>query len=1047
MMWGTLRSTPGSFPAGLHRFAGARGLAIGLVLMVLLSGNAYAGQPTSDAAGRELSGTVDEGGLGPIVPLASTPYNTTLNVSSSSVNLSSLFWGTTVNNEVRTFRGETNAVNATPARVLVWPGAMAGEDYDPLTNTHYDTYSGTPKTALTNESQFVQMCKATHCIAIVQVPAEIDNPSLAEAVVNYTEVNLSFTPAYWMIGNEPELWGHWKVAWKNWPSDYTTGPTPTQFGNEVVAYVKVIREVDNTTPILGLPASGCTCGSYTFDQWISGVIAVTGNKIQAVAFHEYPAGWLGTGNGSLEAFYGTIQSAANIPTRMVAARAAVKSSCPGCNVSVFISELGAALSWSTYGPYAIGFSGPLSLASQITQAMDDNLTNIDLFATELATTNSWFDPTGHPRADYTLYTAIFDHLGTQAFQANLSGLGHTLYGIDTLAPSDHGRQDLLVVNDNITKTITFTPRFAGSPANAPVEAWYWNGSIHSTKSNDTIWVEPYTPTPIPQDFASGLPSSYTIPPQSMVLFESYPSGASYVQVVENGVPSPTAWYASVGSQFYTTTASNISLLLPSGSYAVASVPIPLPIGGKELNPSERLAPFTTSPAQVAGKYTNLTISFLNQWEVNASASPVVGGTVTPDVGWWNSNQSLNLTATPALGYAFQGWSGWGPGSYNGTNRSTTIVPMGRITEKARFAVGNPVDLIESGLPGGTNWSVTIRGITTYSSSGALLVYELVGIFGYTVDTVAGYRAVPRTGAFTVSGGSMFVDVRFVPLTPPPPTYAVTFQISGLPIPTAVSITVRDVTLSTELTDLEFPPLFPLINGSYAYHLSDVPGYHANVSEKTFLVNGGALTVEVPFVATVYAAVWEANGTRSGLNWSVVVNGQPIVATSAWVSTSLPNGSYFYAIELPANFTVNPQTGQLLISGYNVQLSLSFALAMFSTRFTATGAASTGWSVRLGDTTENASGTGPSFMEANGTYTWDVHAPDGYYAIPSHGNLTVAGQAPVVQIQFHLSSNQPSAALVAALTSGAVSASFWIGLSMLVGFVSFRGLRRRDGRTR
>ena len=51
-----------------------------------------------------------------------------------------------------------------------------------------------------------------------KVPAEIDNPSLAEQIVNYTEVNLSFHPAYWMIGNEPELWGHWQVPWKNWPT-------------------------------------------------------------------------------------------------------------------------------------------------------------------------------------------------------------------------------------------------------------------------------------------------------------------------------------------------------------------------------------------------------------------------------------------------------------------------------------------------------------------------------------------------------------------------------------------------------------------------------------------------------------------------------------------------------------------------------------------------------------------------------------------------------------------------------------------------------------
>ncbi len=1022
--------------------------AAGLVLVMVLSGSASALPLLPAPSAGPASGTLPQVPLGPITPSAYKQYNTTLTVGNVSANLSSQFFGTTINNEVRMFRGETDAVNATPARVLVWPGAMAGEDYDPLTDTHYDTYTGTPIRALTNESQFVQMCKATHCTAIVQVPAEIDDPTLAAQIVNYTEVNLSFVPAYWMIGNEPELWSHWKVPWKNWPTQYTTGPTPTQFGDEVLAYVAAIRTIDNTTPILGLPASGCTCGSYTFDQWISGVLKVTGPKIQAVAFHEYPAGWLGTGNGSLQAFYQTLQGAASIPTRMAAARLAVQSSCAGCNVTVFISELGSALSWSAYGPYAIGFSGSLSLASQITQAMDVNLTNIDLFAAELATTNSWFDPTGHVRSDYTLYTSVLDRLGTEAFPVNLSGLSHSLYGIDTLAPHDLGRQDLLVVNDNISNVVTFTPKFAGPSWNAPVEALYWNGSIHYTRSNGTGWVEPYTPTPIVQEYPEGLPARYTIPPQSLVLFESYPSGASYVRVAENGVPAPTAWYVSVGDRFYTTSAGNLSLLLPPGSYPIASVGIPLPIGGKELTTDEQLGPEVASPAVVAGPYTNLTVSFVDQWRVNVTASPSEGGTVQPDVGWWNASEPLNLSAAPAPGYAFVGWSGWGPGSYNGSGRSITVVPTGRIVEKARFAVGDEVDIWESGLPLGTPWSVNVRGYTTSSNSTVLRVYEPVGSYGFTVSTVPGYRSLPKNGGFSVFSSPENVQVRFVAITPPPPAFAVTFQVTGLPSSMPVSITVRDSTLTLGPDASPYPLEFQLLNGSYAYHVSYVPGYHADVPEKTFYVAGGPLTVVVPFVPTVYPVTWEATGTRAGMNWTVLLDGVPTPATSAWVSATLPNGSYSYTVTVPSNFSATPRIGVLQVDGSAVQLGLTFALVEFPIGFLATGAGAAGvWSVRLGNLTEAGSSSGPSFLAPNGTYTFDVHAPAGYYAIPSHGNLTVAGPADPIRVAFLPSSEQPSAALVAALTSGAASTSMWIGVSIFGGFLTFRGLRRRDGRRR
>ncbi|HYK93915.1 MAG TPA: hypothetical protein VEY07_07745, partial [Thermoplasmata archaeon] len=640
-------------------------LSIACLLLVLLSGSAIGGPP---AHTRAAPGVVPALAAPDreLAPLPASAINTTLSVGGLTGYLSPEFWGTTVNNEVHLLRGEATAVNATPVRVLVWPGAMAGEDYDPLTGTHYNTYSGTPSPALTTEAQFVAMCRAIHCISIVQLPAEIDNPSYAERIVNYTEVNLSFQPSYWMLGNEPELWQHWKVPWSQWPTHYTTGPTPTQFGDEVLAYVAKIRNVDNTTPILGLPASGCTCGYWTFAQWISGVLAVTGSKIQAVAFHEYPAGWLGTGDGSLLAFYQTIQSAANIPTRMVAARAAVQSSCSGCNVSVFISELGSALSWSTYGPYAAGFSGALSIAAQVTQAMDVNLTNLDLFATELATSNSWFNQTGYARPDYALYTSILTHLGTAIHPVNFTGLGGSVYGIATGDPNDANRQDLLVVNANITHSIAFTPQFADQSTAAPVQALFWNGSIHTTASNYTTWVEPFTPQPLVQQDPMGLPGSYVLPPQSLVLFESYPAGGTYVRVAAVGVPANTSWYASVGSQFYTTTNRNLSLLLAPGSYTVASVPLPLPIGGKERTPSERLAPFAASPATVSGAYTNLSLQFVPQWRVNVSSSPAAEGSASPDVGWWNASQPLRLSATPGRGNTFTRWSGWGPGSYNGS---------------------------------------------------------------------------------------------------------------------------------------------------------------------------------------------------------------------------------------------------------------------------------------------------------------------------------------------------------------------------------------------
>jgi hypothetical protein len=364
-----------------------------------------------------------------------------------------------------------------------------------------------------------------------------------------------------------------------------------------------------------------------------------------------------------------------------------------------------------------------------------------------------------------------------------------------------------------------------------------------------------------------------------------------------------------------------------------------------------------------------------------------------------------------------------------------------VLEKARFVVGDQIVLLESGLPAGTPWSVTVRGFTTNSSFNNMSIWETPGKYGFTVSPYPGYRVIPHNGVFTVNSGWSLVRVRYVLITPPQPAFPVMFHLSGLPSTSGVSITVRNATQTTGA----FFPRFQLTNGSYSYDVGYVAGYHPGVRLKTFVVRGGPLTVEVPFVPTVYAVSWLANGSRDGMNWSVTLNGQVLAAKSAYVSASLPNGSYSYAIQLPVNYSTTPRTGDFVVGGSAMRLNLTFSLLQFATWFEATGpGAFSAWSVRLGSLTHGASASRSSFLAPNGTYTFDVHPPQGYFAVPSHGNVTVAGAGPPTAIQFVLVSDRPSAALSAALSSGAMTVSIWIGVSIFVGFAAVRWLRRPGG---
>ncbi|HEV2231217.1 MAG TPA: hypothetical protein VGS18_03430 [Thermoplasmata archaeon] len=253
--------------------------------------------------------------------LAGAGLNTSLTISSTPIELASGFWGTTISSRVPLFANESYLVNATQDRTVVWPGANAGDQYDPFTNLTW-TDGNQATLALTTEVQFINWCRTVHCNAIFEAPGEIDNPQLAAALVNYTEKTLAFHPVAWEIGNEPGFWNHWGQPWGTWTSK-TTAPTSTQYAWEVWNYERAMRLADPTISIIGLPGVGKTLSGDSIAHWISQVIKVDGPNISAIAIHVYPD--LSTQNDTLAQFYHTLAKSniQSIPARVPALRSAI----------------------------------------------------------------------------------------------------------------------------------------------------------------------------------------------------------------------------------------------------------------------------------------------------------------------------------------------------------------------------------------------------------------------------------------------------------------------------------------------------------------------------------------------------------------------------------------------------------------------------------------------------------------------------------------------------------------------------------------------------
>ncbi len=80
--------------------------------------------------------------------------------------------------------------------------------------------------------------------------------------------------------------------------------------------------------------------------------------------------------------------------------------------------------------------------------------------------------------------------------------------------------------------------------------------------------------------------------------------------------------------------------------------------------------------------TNYTATFSTQYYLTTTQG--TGGTVKPASGWRKSGANISISARPANGYSFSGWTGTGSGSYSGTNNPASITMNGPITETATF---------------------------------------------------------------------------------------------------------------------------------------------------------------------------------------------------------------------------------------------------------------------------------------------------------------------------------------------------------------------------
>ncbi len=136
---------------------------------------------------------------------------------------------------------------------------------------------------------------------------------------------------------------------------------------------------------------------------------------------------------------------------------------------------------------------------------------------------------------------------------------------------------------------------------------------------------------------------------------------------------------------------------------------------------------------------------------------------------WNlttNGTSQTVTGTSASLALVNGsltWNASAPGWQLALGRGTVVVNGADVTVNLAFTqVTYVVTFTESGLARGTNWSVTLGGITQQSPAGTSIVFtEPNGTYPYTIATVAGYHAPsPAAGAVRVHAGPAAAQIAF-----------------------------------------------------------------------------------------------------------------------------------------------------------------------------------------------------------------------------------------------------------------------------------------------
>jgi uncharacterized repeat protein (TIGR02543 family) len=281
------------------------------------------------------------------------------------------------------------------------------------------------------------------------------------------------------------------------------------------------------------------------------------------------------------------------------------------------------------------------------------------------------------------------------------------------------------------------------------------------------------------------------------------------------------------------------------------------------------------------------------------------------------NGTLNSSTTSSVGFAeVNNTYAFSIGAVAGFSASpstgSVTVDGGAVVQPIVFSAivipSYDVTFVETGLPSGTSWSVTLNGHSNSSTATSIGFTEINGSYAFTVSGVAGFTVAPGSGTVVVNGTPVSQSIAFTAV--PPATYTITVTESGLPSGTNWSVSIGGSHYFSTSAVISMVR----VNGSYTVNVTAIAGYLANHYALVAVVDGAGVSLSVTWTQVTYTVTFTETGLPTGTSWIVVVGGITHSATTSNITVTEPNGSYAFNITNVSGYTVTPFRGTVTVNG-------------------------------------------------------------------------------------------------------------------------------------